>query len=164
MHIIIDTREQTPWAFEPYIETSVGTLKQGDYALDGDEAFSIERKSLDDFLGTIASGWDRFCRELGRMDEAGYPIKVIVVEGDYATCTFREDPIGELVPPQHRHWMLTPQFVESRIAELTIKGAAVLFAANAHLAAGLAVAVFKHRKIQLLNQNEANQNRDTVNS
>jgi ERCC4-type nuclease len=156
MHIIIDTREQSPWAFEPYINVSVGTIRSGDYALAGDERnFAIERKSLDDFLGTIGSGWPRFCQELNRMDAAGFPAKVIIVEGDYSTCVFQSTPRGELIPPQHRHWMLSPQFVESRIAALTMRGASVLFATNAHLAAGLAVAVFKHRQIQLhQNQNQ----------
>ena len=51
--IIIDTREQTPWSFPPEIPVEIGTLKTGDYALAGDDAFAIERKSKDDFLGTI---------------------------------------------------------------------------------------------------------------
>jgi len=149
MHIVIDTREQSPWAFEPYIETSVGTLKTGDYALEGDGQFAIERKSLEDFLGTIGSGWPRFCRELNRMDEAGFAAKVIIVEGDYATCTFSTAPTGELIPPQHRHWMLSPQFVEMRIAQLTMRGVSVIFARDSKLAAGLAVAIFKQRNIQI---------------
>lgn len=155
MHIIIDTREQAPWAFEPYIQTSTGTIRSGDYALADDESrFAIERKSLEDFLGTIGSGWPRFCQELQRMEDAGFPARVVIVEGDYATCTFQQTPRGEIVPPQHRHWMLSPQFVESRVAALTMRGAAVLFAGNAELAAALAVSIFKHREIQIKNEKQ----------
>lgn len=149
MHIVIDTREQSPWAFEPYIQTSAGTLKTGDYALEGDDQFAIERKSLDDFLGTIGSGWPRFCRELNRMEDTAFAAKVIVVEGDYGTCTFNTAPTGDLIPPQHRHWMLSPQFVEMRIAQLTMRGVSVLFARDSQLAAGLATAIFKQRNIQI---------------
>jgi ERCC4-type nuclease len=163
MHILIDTREQSPWAFEPYIQTSTGTIRSGDYALAGDQhRFAIERKSLDDFLGTIGSGWPRFCRELQRMEAAGFPARVIIVEGDYATCAFHQTPSGELIPPQHRHWLLSPQFVESRVAALTMRGVSVLFAGNSELAAALAVSIFKHRQIQIQNHHESNQNRNTT--
>lgn len=159
LQVIIDTREQAPWAFDPgRVETTIGTLRTGDYALAGDGGFGIERKSLDDFLGTISTGWPRFCRELNRMDEAGWVAKVIIVEGDYATLTFHEAD-GELIPPSHRHWMLTPQFVERRIAELTMRRVSVLFAKDASLAAGLAAAIFRIRRDQI---NE-HQTRDAAN-
>lgn len=145
MRIVIDTREQCPWSFDPaQVDAFIGTLKTGDYALEGDDRFAIERKSLDDFLGTISSGWPRFCRELNRMSD--FVAKVIIVEGNYATCTFAEVD-GELIPPQHRHWLLSPQFVEKRIAELTMRNVSVLFATNADLAAGLATAIFKQREL-----------------
>ena len=60
--IIIDTREQRPWVFPAYVAVRVDTLKQGDYALEGDDRYAIERKSLEDFIGTIFSGWERFKR------------------------------------------------------------------------------------------------------
>lgn len=145
LHILIDTREQTPWSFDETIETTVCTLKTADYALAEDDHFGIERKSLDDFLGTISSGWPRFVRELDRMDKAKWAAKVIIIEGDYANCTFHESN-GELIPPEHRHWMLTPQFIEKRIAELTMRNVSVLFAKNPELAAGLAAAIFRERR------------------
>ena len=156
IRILIDTREQIPWAFdEADVDTTICTLRTGDYALEGDEGFGIERKSLDDFLGTISSGWPRFVRELNRMDEAGWAAKVIVVEGDYASITFRETD-GELVPPAHRHWMLTPQFVEKRVAELTMRRVSVLFAKDASLAAGLAAAIFRQRRKELDERKNSN--------
>lgn len=149
LRIIIDTREQTPWSFPPEIPVEVGTLKTGDYALAGDDAFAVERKSGSDFLGTISTGWGRFCRELNRMDAAGFPAKVIIVE-----CNFREfcfsERTGEIIPPDHEHYMLTPQFVIKRIAQLSMRGAAALFAGNADFASALALAILleRHERLQ----------------
>lgn len=144
LSIVIDTREQAPWSFEGYADVRVGTLKTGDYALDGDMSFAIERKSLDNFLGTISSGWNRFLREIGRMDAAGFVAKVVIVEGDFERVCYSERD-GELIPPRHRHPMLTPQFVAKRIAELSLSGVSVLFAGNSEYAAGLAYHIFKER-------------------
>lgn len=153
LRIIIDTREQTPWAFDPAaVDATIGTLSTGDYALEGDGAFGIERKSLEDFLGTISSGWERFERELERMSQ--WVAKVIIVEGDYDTCCFSLE--GEsLQAPQHRHFMLSPQFVEKRVAELTLRCVSVIFAGDAQLAAGLATAIFRQRNYQLLSSHES---------
>jgi ERCC4-type nuclease len=154
LSIIIDTREQTPWAFDPAcVDAEIGTLQTGDYALAGDSSFGIERKSMNDFLATISTGWDRFERELERMAE--WVGKVMIVEGDYSTCFFAQTPNGELVSPQHPHYMLTPQFVEMRVAYLTLYyGVSVLFAGDANLAAGLAVAIFRQRNKQIIQQKE----------
>lgn len=150
MKVVIDTREQTPWAFPPDLaETSRGTLPQGDYALEGDPAFAIERKSLDDFAGTVSSGWERFKRELRRMDNAGFPAKVIIVEGDMDAFFFSPDG----TPPTHGHAALTPQFLAKRIAQLTYDfRCAVLFAGSAPLAAGLAVQILRRRERAIENE------------
>lgn len=148
MPVIIDTREQRPWHFSPdVVSARVGTLKTGDYALVGDSTFAIERKSLDDFLGTISSRWPVFCKEIGRME--GWTAKVIIVEGDYRLCCFRIDADGNMRCPAHDHDNLTPQFVMKRIAQLTMRGVSVLFAHDAELAAGLATAVLRERWAQL---------------
>lgn len=63
--ILIDTREQRPYSFETENET--GTLPTGDYSLVGAENLvSIERKSIDDLIGCLTTGRDRFERELYR--------------------------------------------------------------------------------------------------
>jgi len=148
LEITIDTREQTPWAFPPYVATvTVGTLTTGDYALTGDDGFAIERKSLNDFVGTIASGWARFLRETDRMD--GWPAKVVIVEGDFEHLVFRTDPDGEVRHPDHDHNRISPQFVMKRIAELTMRGVSILFAHDALCACGLATAVLKERAAQI---------------
>lgn len=146
MVVIIDTREQRPWSFPPDVKIEVGTLKTGDYALKGDESkFAIERKSGDDFLGTISTGWPRFCRELKRMDTAQFRAKVVIVETDFKTFCFRTKQ-GMIIPPDHLHVRCSPQFVMKRIAELTMRNASVIFAGNADYAAALALRIFYERK------------------
>lgn len=153
LKIIIDTREQSPWAFPEELATvRMGTLKTGDYALDGDNAFAIERKSLDDFLGTISSGWNRFLREIGRMDAAAFPAKIIIVEGDFESCHFRVVKDGKIQAPTHNHVRLTPQFIYSRIAELSLQGVCILFAGDASCAGALGYAILRHRFMELANE------------
>ena len=65
MIIIIDSREQKPYSFD--CETKTGTLQTGDYSISGGENLvAIERKSIDDLIGSLTSGRDRFERELHR--------------------------------------------------------------------------------------------------
>jgi len=157
LNIIIDNREQTPWSFpEHAAAVQWGTLSAGDYALAGDSQFAIERKSLDDFLGTISSGWKRFLNELDRMAKAGFCARIIIVEGDFKRCCFVEDADGKITPPLHNHFLLTPQFICSRIAELAISGVQVLFAGSPDYAAALAISIFRHRHMRLLNGTDAN--------
>jgi ERCC4-type nuclease len=148
LEIIIDTREQTPWIFPEFVNVRRGTLGTGDYAVPGD-TWAIERKSLDDFLGSISSGWERFGREIDRMN--GWKSKVIIVEGDFDQCCFRESGDGTILPPNHNHPQLTPAFVCSRIAELSLDGVSVLFAGSADLAAGLAYQILKKRNLEVRN-------------
>jgi DNA excision repair protein ERCC-4 len=66
--IVIDTREQTPLAFE-HLPARRGTLATGDYSfLGGEELFAVERKSIDDLVGCCAGeNRNRFERELHRL-------------------------------------------------------------------------------------------------
>lgn len=140
--IVTDTREQTPWSFDEHLVCNVrGTLKTADYALEGDTRFGIERKSLDDFVGTISTGWERFKRELDRMHD--WDAKVIIVESDYVNCCYFDN--GRVINPTHNHYMITPQFIMKQIAVLTHMNVSVLFAGNAQLASGLAYSIFKER-------------------
>jgi len=154
LRIVIDTREQTPWSWEPSdAVTEIHGLSAGDYALWQDcesvkgrdsyaVRFAIERKSLDDFLGTISSGWERFQRELERMQT--FPARVVIVEGDFESCCFKE--LADMVmPPEHNHVMLRPAFVARRVAELTLEGVSVLFCGDSQLAAGMAYRVLRRR-------------------
>jgi ERCC4-type nuclease len=139
LRITIDTREQAPWMFPPEVATtSRGTLAAGDYALEGDGGFAVERKSLSDFVSTITREWDRFGRELQRMAEMWFPARIIIVEADYHEIIDREYP-----------GMCQPGFVIRRIAELSMMGVSVLFASSSIQAAGLAYSIFKRRYEQI---------------
>lgn len=90
--IIIDTREQEPYAFDPHPAVIEG-LKTGDYSIQGlVGAVAVERKSLADLVGCMTSGRDRFERELSRAVTTGMRRLWVVVEGtlaDLATGDYR---------------------------------------------------------------------------
>lgn len=147
MIIVIDTREQRPWGFPPYVDNEIGTLRTGDYAIKGDDQnFAIERKSADDFAQTISSGWHRFSKELARMEQ--FVCKVIIVETDFETFCYRIWQ-GRIIPPDHNHDRVTPQFVMKRLAQLTLKNISVIFAGNAELAAAIALRIFYERQDEI---------------
>jgi ERCC4-type nuclease len=85
--IIEDTREQTPLTDWPgTVAVENGTLHTGDYSIKGwENCFTIERKSLTDFAGTMMGGYEahsekpkkRFNRELERMRH--YDLAAVVV-------------------------------------------------------------------------------------
>lgn len=92
--VVIDTREQRPFAFEGMkcdaadgggpltVPTLRGTLKSGDYSLKGYETrVAVERKSIEDLFGTLGQGRERFERELARLSL--YRFAAVVVEADW---------------------------------------------------------------------------------
>lgn len=138
LQITIDTREQAPLAFPPELaSTKRGTLKAGDYALAGDDHFAIERKSLDDYVATItnAANWQRFARELHRMTEAGFPARVIVVEGSQ----------DDIINHAYASPKVQPPFVFKRTAQLILDGVIVHFADTPELAAGYVYSILRER-------------------
>jgi ERCC4-type nuclease len=140
MEIVIDTREQSPWHFPEWAASArIGTLRTGDYALAGDDGFAVERKSLDDFCGTVATGWDRFVREIERM--IGWPARVVIVEGSFSSLVFGPDG----TPPRHNHWRVGPGFAIKRIAQLSMMGVSVLFAETPEYGAALCLAILRER-------------------
>lgn len=84
MRILTDTREQSPYAFTGYgVEVEAATLPVGDYSLPGfEDRISLERKSLDDLIGCLTQGRDRFERELARA--CPYDFFAVVVEASLA--------------------------------------------------------------------------------
>ena len=150
--ISIDTREQSPWVFpEEFATTCRATIPTGDYSLAGDElGFAIERKSLNDFLGTISTGWERFRRELTRMRDQGFPARVVIIESNARDIGPSICPVsGDIIPAKHNHPKITPQFALSRIADLTINGVSVLFAGDAAYAAIIALTILRKRDAYL---------------
>jgi len=98
--IIVDSREQKP------LTLSVPTIRDkvncGDYSLDPDHDLGvyIERKSLNDFVGTLSdrktrgedSNLDRFTRELERAQECGAYLIVLVEDTLERTLDFDSLP------------------------------------------------------------------------
>lgn len=147
--ITIDSREQTPWAFDPtLVHATRGTVRTGDYCVTGDKGFAIERKSLNDFLGTISTGWERFQREIYRAKDSGFHMPIIV-ESRFSDILFAVSEDGTITPPQHDHPRLTPGFVLKRIGEIEMLGASVMFADGVTEAAMLAAAILYQRHKEL---------------
>lgn len=80
MKIVIDSREQRPFDFQPFgAETIISTLPSGDYSIAGMETYvSVERKELSDLLNCLGSERPRFFRELERL--RSYEAAAIVIE------------------------------------------------------------------------------------
>lgn len=81
MKIITDSREQLNLDFSKFrdVESVRTKLDAGDYSVVGYEhLISFERKSVNDLVGTLVGGHQRFLRELDRMKD--YKEKYILVE------------------------------------------------------------------------------------
>ena len=72
--IIIDTREQEPYSFDPRLVVAVRrALPAGDYSVAGLEGcVAVERKTLDDFVSTVIHSRERFREELRKL--SGYRV------------------------------------------------------------------------------------------
>ena len=78
---IADSREQWPFNLSP-MKMETGSLQTGDYTAKGLEShLRIERKSLEDLIGCLTSGRERFLRELERL--MAFPARVVIIEGSY---------------------------------------------------------------------------------
>lgn len=103
--IIIDTREQKPYAFSELIPVQRHALPKGDYSILGAEhCFAIERKSLDDWLHTIVHCSGRFAKELAEL--ADYHRAYIVVEGDWQAI-LRQEYNSKTLPQAAMHMSLS---------------------------------------------------------
>lgn len=81
MKIITDSREQLSLDFSKFrdVESVRTKLDAGDYSIVGYEnLISFERKSVQDLVGTLVGGHQRFLRELERMKN--YKEKYILIE------------------------------------------------------------------------------------
>lgn len=120
--VVIDTREQKPFTFkgiicdkidgggELIVTTKRGTLRSGDYSLEGfEDSLAVERKSLSDLYSTLSQGRARFERELARL--ASYRFAAVVIEADWSeVCT--------APPPRTR---FTPKAVFRSIIAWTVR-------------------------------------------
>lgn len=88
MQVIVDTREQVPWSFEhdPSISIVRAHLDAGDYSVRGFETrIAIERKSLDDWVGTVMRERTRFYRELELL--RGFEFRCVIIEAGVRQIT-----------------------------------------------------------------------------
>lgn len=79
--ITTDTREQLFLDFTKFrgVSSVRGTLKTGDYSIQGyDDTICFERKSVQDLVGTLIGGHERFLREMERM--RAFKAKYILIE------------------------------------------------------------------------------------
>jgi len=79
--IIIDTREQEGYSFDPRLAAAAQrALPAGDYSVAGlENIVAVERKSLDDFVSTVIHSRERFRSELRKL--TGDRAACVVVEG-----------------------------------------------------------------------------------
>lgn len=97
MKIAIDSREQLPYRFENPSEKA--TLQTGDYSIVGGEhLIAIERKSIDDLIGCLTAGRDRFEKELHRGKALDYFALVIEASlSDLANGRYRSKMLPKAV-------------------------------------------------------------------
>ena len=91
--IIVDTREQKPFSFDGHtlIESK---LEYGDYSLHPNNKLAVERKSLNDFYGTLSGGRERFEREIQKAKKLeGYI--VVVVESTINTMMYQKQKFSK---------------------------------------------------------------------
>lgn len=100
--IKIDTREQQPYEFENPSE--VGTVPIGDYSIMGlDNHIAIERKELNDLIGCLTNGRERFEKELHKGKALDYFALVIeasltdLVNGNYRSNMGSKSAIQSLL-------------------------------------------------------------------
>ena len=85
LNITVDRREQNPLPLNDTVIAEIATLSIFDYALKDDDGFAIERKSLGDFIQSVAirSAFSRELRKLQRSRNAGFPRLIYVLECDF---------------------------------------------------------------------------------
>jgi hypothetical protein len=111
--IQIDTREATPLDFS--CEKIIGKLDFGDYAPHPNpHSIFVERKSLNDALGTLSGGFERFRAEMSRAQNLKCNV-VIVIETEF----------GHLSSDQYirklRFTKVTSDFILKRIRDLLLE-------------------------------------------
>jgi ERCC4-type nuclease len=130
--IVVDTREQTPWSFAPWLEVR-RALDFGDYAIDGHESLiAIERKSIVDFVGSVTVGHENEWEKQARAKAAGVPF-VYIVEGYLYECLTPEVLLTK-----------SPATVEGAVNSMLARGIPVIFAGSRVNAVKVARAFFMY--------------------
>ena len=122
--IVIDTREQTPFVFTHQVVRAM-VPTGADYSLVGFESLiGIERKSLDDLVGSLTQGRERFERSLTALRTR--PFRALIVEADWSDIL-----AGRYQSRAH------PSSIVGSLAAMMADGVPVVFASNGNAAAVL---------------------------
>ena len=101
--IIVDSREQKPYLFKGY-KTVVQGLPVGDYSLMNCQDIAIERKSINDLIGSLSVGRERFEKEIQKGSQLPYFSLVI------------EANLSDLVNGKYRSRMLPASAVQTLLS------------------------------------------------
>ncbi len=122
MNIVVDTREKDEYTFGD-VETSRRKLDAGDYSVAGlEDRVAIERKNLDDFVGTVIYHKERFHNELcalARMDFAA-----IVVEAS----------LPDILDHRYKSGVRPASVIGAAVAVMVSYRIPIIFAGNRQLA------------------------------
>lgn len=131
LRVIVDTREQTPWTFEGQgFELTRAKLETGDYSIPGFEhTVAIERKSLDDWTGTVLRNRSRFYRELERLRAFRF------------RCVIIETGVREIMAGQFKS-QATPASVLGFVAEVVIAQSVPVYLAGSRAEAQVLAGAF----------------------
>lgn len=150
MIIKTDSREQLPYTFKTPSE--VGTLPTGDYSLSGlEDSISIERKTLDDLIGCLTTGRERFERELFRSRALDY--FSLIVEGS----------LSDIANGRYKSNMLPKAAVQSLVAFSVRYRLPIFFCENRQYAQRLTESLLLkyacevEKKYKALNEDEINE-------
>lgn len=113
--IYCDTREQNPLKFN--LPSERRTVKSGDYCFNnpaGNGRIVFERKSLCDLIGTLSSGYDRFKREIERINQAGQNLVIIVEQNLEESLNFNKNHNISKFSKR-----VSPDFIFHKVRELT---------------------------------------------
>lgn len=137
IHILVDTREQNPLPLSCRVSTA--KLDVGDYSCQNHfSGCFVERKSLEDFCGTMSQGYERFKNEIGRAEQLGFHLAVVVEE---ALETILQINIANT----HRFIKGSPEFYFARMRALCEQHSNIqfLFVAGRYKSAKVIEELFK---------------------
>ena len=138
--IIVDTREQQPWAFEEYV-TAHKKLDTGDYSIEGlEDILTIERKkSVSEIANNITES--RFKDVIERLSKIKYSFILL----EFNLEDILSYPNGSTLPK--KIWTkvkITPQFIIKHIIELQLyHNIKILFCGSSNNAAKMATYIMK---------------------
>jgi len=148
LHITIDTREQTPLEFPGgYVMASKGTVDVFDYSLANDPGWSIERKSLQDFVQSVvlSKSWKRELAKIAKAQSRLLPVIYV--------CEFTFDAIQSFDYSIFKSGNITSQFIYRRVATLIYDFNVHVVFAGSRTGASYAVAVLLKRRKEALKVN-----------